>query len=668
VVALLLLVLVLLAAVSPVYRDVFLDTRDRWRGASFADFAGHLEYDRRLLHDFSWGGWHWNPDKAFGIPRFLELNNRPLYPVPYLLLAFLPALAAWHWLTVFHVVLRALGLVLLCRSLYWPPWLVVAAAAAAMLAEGTLGDFNDVLEMATGSWVPLLAWLTVEAARRERWSGWDSAWVIAAAVSVTGSQMNFVMYYHVLLGCIAVSLSWGRLRRDAPRLLGRYALLALVLAPLLVPALSLYRESGRAHYVEFGDWHLRRAFSFWNNWVRWSDFRASILEPRAAWLALVPLLALARGRAGPLTYAFGAYLALALLHAVRYAPLWFLGALAPGLRLPQRIFEPLPWLIALPLAEATYAALRTRWRGAAVALFAVAVGWIAWAPSLDPHTAYVWPRWTRPLPEQLAATIRAEPRAAVLPLTGPERAPDAAEPVMNSNHHFFLGLPGAHFFGEIPTYPFLRAAYRVPGLVFMQRMATPIGDWEPVVDVYAELGIRWIIWDGDTEPVHPRLRAAGEDQGFRLYEIRGARPLVYAPVGLRSVARPARPSEVASLIYTLPSLGPFCYDCPTGGAAGAARVDWRWSAGAVRAVVESPQGAYVVLGETYSPGWRATLDGAATRSYQVNEMFQAVWAPPGRHEIAWRYHDPRFAWGVALGLLGLAVCVALPLRSRNPRW
>ena len=105
--------LLLLGLVSPVYRDVFLDERDRYRGASFADFAGHLEYDRRLLHDFSWGAWFWNPDKAFGIPRFLELNNRPLYPIHFVFLAVLPTLAAWHWLTVFHVALRAFGLVLL---------------------------------------------------------------------------------------------------------------------------------------------------------------------------------------------------------------------------------------------------------------------------------------------------------------------------------------------------------------------------------------------------------------------------------------------------------------------------------------------------------------------------------------------------------------------------
>lgn len=654
--------LALVALVSPVYRDVFLNARDRYRGASFADFAGHLEYDRRVLHDLSWGAWLWNPDKAFGLPRFLELNNRPLYPLHYLLLAFLPTLAAWHWATVMHVALRALGLVLLGRELRWPWWLVVAAASGAMLAEGSLEDFADVAELATGAWVPLMLWLTVRAGRTERWSGWDSWWVVAAGLWTTAAQLNFAMYYHLLLACVAVVFAWDRLRAQAPKLLARYALLLLVAAPLLLPALALYAESGRAHYGEFTDWHLRRAFNFRNYWLGWSDFANWILKPPAAWAALAALLVLRRGRSGPLTYAFAAYAALGLLHSVRHAPLWYLGSLVPGLRLSQRVFEPLPWLVVLPLAETALAVLRSRWRAAGAILLAGALAGIAWWPDHDPRAAYVWPPWTRPLPLGLAAAIRAEPRAAVLPLTGPARAADSAEPLLNSNHHFFLGVPSAHFFGEIPTYPYLRATYRVPGLLFMQRAPTPVEDWEPLVDLYAALGIRWVLWDGATTPVHPRLRPSGAEGGFRLYEIVGARPLVYAVASARGVARPVVPSQVASLIYTVPTEGPFCYGCPSAptGAKSPGPVAWEWAPGRVRATVDAPDGALVVLGETYAGGWRATVDGRAAPIYQVNELFQGVWVPPGRHRVVWRYEDRRFLVGLTLAALGLALCAALP--------
>ncbi|HET7875324.1 MAG TPA: hypothetical protein VFN71_07340, partial [Methylomirabilota bacterium] len=50
-----LLVTALLGALSPVYRDLITDARGRYRGTSVADFLGPMEYDRRVLHDFSWG-------------------------------------------------------------------------------------------------------------------------------------------------------------------------------------------------------------------------------------------------------------------------------------------------------------------------------------------------------------------------------------------------------------------------------------------------------------------------------------------------------------------------------------------------------------------------------------------------------------------------------------
>jgi len=655
-------VLLLLGLVSPVYRDVFLDERDRYRGASFADFAGHLEYDRRLLHDFSWGAWFWNPDKAFGIPRFLELNNRPLYPIHFVFLAVLPTLAAWHWLTVFHVALRAFGLVLLGCELRWPFWLVVASAVAAMLAEGTLEDFGDVVEAATGAWIPLLAWLTVRAGRSYRWTRSDSGWILFAAVWTTGAQLNFAMYYHVLLGCLAGAFGWSCLRRQMPKLVARYVVLALLLMPLLLPALSLYAESGRAHYAEFTDWHLRRAFNFRNYWVRWSDFSEWILWPPGAWAALAALLILQRGRIGPIARAFGIYGALGILHSVRYAPLWYLGSMVPGLRISQRIFEPLPWLIVLPLAETGLAVVRSRWRPIGAACLASALVSIAVFQAHDQRTSYVWPRWTRPLPFGLAAAIHAERRAAVLPLTGPDRAADDAEPLLNSNHQFFLGLPSAHFFGEIPTHPFLRATYRVPGLLFMQRAPTAVEEWEAVVDLYAELGIRWVVWDGETTPAHPRLRLVGSEAGFRLYEILAARPLVYGLRNVRVVPRPGTPAEVASLVYTLPTEGPFCYGCPPETADGPAEtmLEWHWAPGRVKVRVDTSGRILVVLGESYASGWRATMDGEPAPILQVNEMFQGVWVPSGRHQVVWRYEEPRFLAGAAAAGLGLLLCLVLP--------
>src|SRR5439155_700298 len=81
--------------------------------------------------------------------------------------------------------------------------------------------------------------------------------------------------------------------------------------------------------------------------------------------------------------------------------------------------------------------------------------------------------FTRPLPTRLAALVRAEPRAPAVFVTGPDRSADSEQPRLNSNHNLVLGIPGAHFLGEMPNLYFARATYRVPGLLFMQRLATP---------------------------------------------------------------------------------------------------------------------------------------------------------------------------------------------------
>jgi hypothetical protein len=159
------------------------------------------------------------------------------------------------------------------------------------------------------------------------------------------------------------------------------------------------------------------------------------------------------------------------------------------------------------------------------------------------------------------------------------------------------------------------------------------------------------------------LRAAGEEHGFRLYEILDSRPLVYAPPTLRRVERPAVPRAASELVFSLPSAGPFCYGCPPAPAAAPtapAAVRWRWAPGAVTAEVESAAGTYVVLGETTSRGWRATVDGARAPIYPANEMFQAVWVPAGRHAVAWRFHEPGFFVGLGVAAGAAAVLVAMP--------
>jgi hypothetical protein len=661
------LVLALLVALSPVYRDFFADRRDRNRGASAAVFVGPMAYDHRVVNDFSWGAWFWNPDKALGFPRVQDLGTRPLYPVQLALLRWLPVEHAWHWNHVLHVLLKLVGLVLLCTALAWPFWMVVLTAAGAMLADGALGHFSDTTILTTTAWLPIQLWLTIKAARAPGFSGWDAAWALAAALRATSFHPQWGAYYEILILCCTLWLERDALARRWPALLARYTAYGLLLMPWLLPAAAHYLESGRRFITQYDDWHLRRAYVWWKSSPPLRELPAAVFVPWGVWVLIGLALAVGRLRGTRLWPPFAIYFVFGLFHAVPWLalPMWITGIALLSFRIPNRVFEPFTWLGILLLAEIAATEDRPRRRAVLAGLLVAAFAVCTWQTRLNPTTDYIHAPWERPMPERLAAMVRAEPAPALFP-TSPTRSAD----VLNSNHNLSLGVPGAHFLGEVPNQAYTRATYQLPGVLFMQRLPTQLAEWDLAVDVYAELGIGWVFWDGEGEPVHPRLRLAGEEHGYRLYRIERARPRIYALDEVRRVPAPAKPSDVAALVYALPSLGPFCVGCPeraTASPVAEVRLAPRWRPGDVQVEVESPRGTLLVLGETRSRGWRASIDGETAEIYPLNEVFQAVAVPAGRHRVHWAFVSPGFFPGLALAGLGLGVLgVALVVGRRPP--
>jgi hypothetical protein len=88
-----------------------------------------------------------------------------------------------------------------------------------------------------------------------------------------------------------------------------------------------------------------------------------------------------------------------------------------------------------------------------------------------------------------------------------------------------------------------------------------------------------------------------------------------------------------------------------------------------RVVLEATLSArgYVVLLDSYAPGWRARVDGAAVPVAEANLAFRAVEVPAGTHRIEYVYRPPWMLAGLAVSataaLAGLALG-ALALRAR----
>ncbi len=74
----------------------------------------------------------------------------------------------------------------------------------------------------------------------------------------------------------------------------------------------------------------------------------------------------------------------------------------------------------------------------------------------------------------------------------------------------------------------------------------------------------------------------------------------------------------------------------------------------------SPQAGWLILADTFYPGWQALLDGQPVDIHLANEAFRAIAFPAGDHTIEFRYQPCSVVMGLVISLASLAfVVVAL---------
>lgn len=89
----------------------------------------------------------------------------------------------------------------------------------------------------------------------------------------------------------------------------------------------------------------------------------------------------------------------------------------------------------------------------------------------------------------------------------------------------------------------------------------------------------------------------------------------------------------------------------------------RYAATAVTIAVTMDVPGYLVLTDTWFPGWRARLDGGDVPIVRADHAFRAVWLPAGQHRVEFVYR-PASLW-IGLIVTGIAAPLVLLLAARR---
>jgi hypothetical protein len=89
----------------------------------------------------------------------------------------------------------------------------------------------------------------------------------------------------------------------------------------------------------------------------------------------------------------------------------------------------------------------------------------------------------------------------------------------------------------------------------------------------------------------------------------------------------------------------------------------------VEVLVTLQEPGYLVLSDTYYPGWKASVDGQPEPLLRANLLFRAAALPEGEHTVVFRFEPTSLRWGLGVSLAAVAILVtgAWLGRQRRPR-
>lgn len=71
----------------------------------------------------------------------------------------------------------------------------------------------------------------------------------------------------------------------------------------------------------------------------------------------------------------------------------------------------------------------------------------------------------------------------------------------------------------------------------------------------------------------------------------------------------------------------------------------------------APEDGFLLLADTFYPGWIASVDGTPTAVYRANHSVRGIQLPKGRHRVRFNYDAPGFATGLGISAAAVSILV-----------
>lgn len=614
----------------------------------------------------------WTPYQACGLPFLANSQVGLLYP-GHLLFAVLPREAALLASALTHLALVGAGVYLLCREIGLGVPAALCGAFAFQLGQVTVQFAGwGPIHLSTWAWLSVAAWRAERLVHRPMVRNSVALGLVLTVQFLAGFiQISFLTYLLLVL-----RFAWAGLTRetDRPLALAASATLALALpvglaAVMLVPALEMVRASIRSRPLAAGE--IGPGFS-WR--LLLETVRSQVTIPFNVLVVLLAALAVLSTRHRALVVFFGLVLAgCVVLSTGPGSGLWELYARLP-LAASFRGSGRLLWIthLAAAMLAALGAEVASRALGRAAPLLPLAMVANALLLGSVPYFGYR----SGDLYDRNAdafAFVRAR-------LTPQDRVHVVGKPrdvALGPKSPTWFRVPGIYDYEAQPPrryaefFTYLRTG----------RPLHDLSDWHWILDhqlpptlqrpLFDRTAARYVLVDRDVDEV-PQVLGAGvrllaEIGGVRIYENEQALPrarwvpsatVIPDDDALRALASGAydpRRTVVLDRVYPIAT-------GTSGGGPATIIID---DPERVVVQVRAPSAAFLVLADTFYPGWAATVNGERREIMRADYAFRAVPLPAGESVVEFTYHPASVRRGLLLSAAGAALVITLLVWARR---